>query len=224
MGSVAKLKAPGYSVAMRGDTATIYLYGQIGASFFGDGITAKQFADDLGKLKSAKTIDVRINSEGGDVFEAKTIYSLLNEHKARVNMHIDGLAASSASFIAMAGDSIAISEGGFMMIHNAWTISAGNAADMRATANLLDNVDASIVAVYSARTGLSAPELENMMAAETWLNSEDAIKHGFATEVIQNQRVAASVRDPSRFKHLPKSLLPKRAAVAALLENFRTNN
>ncbi len=99
--------ASGYRVIARGDDAAeIYIYGVIGGDWFGDGVTAKMVADDLKDLGKVKNIDVRINSEGGSVFDGKAIYSLLVENKATVNVKIDGLAASAASFIAMAGNSI----------------------------------------------------------------------------------------------------------------------
>src|SRR6185369_13034984 len=92
-------KDSGYRMLAKGkDNAEIYLYGVIGGDWFGEGVTAKQFADDLKKLGNVKTIDLRINSEGGSVFDGKAMYSLLNEHPAKVVTHIDGLAASAASF------------------------------------------------------------------------------------------------------------------------------
>ncbi len=103
----------GYRVVNRGkDSAEIYLYGAIGGDWMGEGITAKQFADDLKALGPVKKIDLRINSEGGSVFDGKAMYSLLNAHSANITVHVDGLAASAASFIAMAGDTIEIAEGG----------------------------------------------------------------------------------------------------------------
>jgi ATP-dependent Clp protease protease subunit len=120
----SKPSASGYRMVARGtDRAEIYLYGTVGADWFGEGVTAKQFAADLKGLGKVKTIDLRINSDGGSVFEGKTIYSLLAEHPAKVITRIDGLAASIASLIAMAGDEIHIAEGGFVMIHNAWTFT-----------------------------------------------------------------------------------------------------
>jgi ATP-dependent protease ClpP protease subunit len=135
----------GYRLVVREVTATAkrqgrcaprsMLYGVIGEIYlydwFGDGVTAKQFADDLKALGNVKTIDLRINSEGGSVFDGKAMYSLLNEHKAKIIVHIDGLAASAASFVAMAGDEIEIAEGGFVMIHNAYMVAMGDARELR---------------------------------------------------------------------------------------------
>jgi ATP-dependent Clp protease protease subunit len=212
----------GYRIVARSsDAAEMYLYGPIGESFFSDGVSAKQVANDLKKIGNVKTLDVRINSEGGDVFDGKAIYSLLTENKAKVRVHIDGLAASAASFIAMAGDEINISEGGFVMIHDAYAGVQGRAADMRQMADLLDSVNGTIVDVYAARTKQDKGKIREWMSAETWFTGADAVKNGFATHMVENLKVAASVRDPKMFKNLPTSLRPNRAKVAALIERIR---
>lgn len=210
--------ASGYRVIAKGDDAAeIYIYGVIGGDWFGEGITAKMVADDLKALGKVKNIDVRINSEGGDVFQGKAIYSLLVENKAKINVKIDGLAASAASFIAMAGDSIEIAEGAFVMIHDAYGVSFGRAEDMRAYADLLDTVNASIIDVYVARTKQSADKIKKWMKDETWMTAKDAVTNGFADTMTENLKVAASVSHPDRFKHVPSALLPRRAAAAAQL-------
>ena len=142
MAEIVKLRASSaYKIYARDDVGTIYLYGVIGETFFADGITAKQIADDLKKLGRLSTLNVRINSEGGDVFQGRTIYNLLKSNPARIVVHIDGLAASAASLVAMAGAEIKIADGSFVMVHNAWSRIAGNAKDMRAHAELLEQVD-----------------------------------------------------------------------------------
>lgn len=210
---------PGYRMAKRGsDRAEVYLYGVIGQDWFGDGITAKRFADDLKALgKGIKTIDLRINSEGGDVFAGKAMYSLLVEHEAKIVVHIDGLAASAASFIAMAGEEINIAEGAFVMIHEAWTVAIGGADDMRRTAGLLETVNETIVEVYVARTKNKTDDVKKWMSDETWMTGKEAVKKGFADKVVDNLKVAASVRDPSKFKHLPAALQPNRAKAEAAI-------
>lgn len=221
--NLASAKAPGgYRFAARGsDRAEVYLYGQIGESWFGDGISAKRFADDLKAVQNAKTIDVRINSEGGDVFDGKAIYMLLLQHKANVVVWVDGLAASAASFIAMAGNEINIAEGGFMMVHNAWTVAAGNSEDLRRTADLLESVSTSIRDTYTARTKRSTDEVQAWMDAETWFTGADAVKYGFADKMVENLKAAASVRDPGRFKNCPTELFPRRAAALATIAALR---
>ena len=222
--SINKRSGPpvGYRMVARGnDRAEIYLYGIIGADWFGEGVTAKQFAADLKALGTVKTIDLRINSEGGSVFDGKAIYSLLVEHQAKIITHIDGLAASAASFVAMAGNEIEIAEGGFIMIHNAWMFAIGDAKEMRRTADLLDTVNGTIVDVYASRTNTARDTIAKMMDDETWMTAADAVKQGFADRMVENLKVAASVTHPDRFKRLPASLLPKRAAAAARLRALR---
>jgi ATP-dependent Clp protease protease subunit len=210
--------ANGYRVIARGqDSAEIYLYGVIGGDWFGDGVTAKQFADDLKALGNVKQIDLRINSEGGSVFDGKAMYSLLNEHKAKIVVHIDGLAASAASFIAMAGDEINISEGGFLMIHNAYMVAIGDAREMRRSADLLDTVNKTIVDVYAARTKMDPKQIMKLMDAETWMTGQEAVTNGFANTMVANLKVAASVKNPERFHNLPAALRPNRARAAALV-------
>ena len=123
---MSKLKIIGtdsknFSCKKRGKKAEIALYGTIGETFFDDGITAKRFIEELNELKDVDSIDLRINSMGGDVFEGVTIYNRLKEYKATINVYVDGLAASIASVIAMAGDTVTMGEGSFMMVHSPMT-------------------------------------------------------------------------------------------------------
>ena len=208
----------GYRVVNRGkDSAEIYLYGAIGADWFGDGVTAKQFADDLKAIGPVKNIDLRINSEGGSVFDGKAMYSLLNEHPAKITVHIDGLAASAASFIAMAGDTIEIAEGGFVMIHNAFMLAMGDAREMRRSADMLDTVNQTIIDVYAARTKADRASITKMMDDETWMTGAEAVKNGFADKMVENLKVAASISHPDRFKKLPAALKPNALRASAAL-------
>lgn len=214
-------KPGGYRVVAAKDSAVVYLYGPIGSSWWSDGgVSANQFRQDLDALGAVKTIDLRINSEGGDVFDGQAIYALLVQHKATVTAHIDGLAASAASFIAMAGNSIEISESGFMMLHNASGACFGTAADMRKTADLLEAVNGSICSIYAARTKMDPAKCQNMMDAETWMTGQEAVDNGFADKVVPNMAVAASVRDPSKYRHLPAALRPNRLKAVAALSKF----
>jgi ATP-dependent protease ClpP protease subunit len=211
--------ASGYRVLRNAAAASaeIYIYGPIGASMCGDGITANRFRTDLQALGTVKTLDVRLNSEGGDVFDGKAIYALLVEHQAKVTMHVDGLAASAASFICMAGDTIEMAEGAFMMIHDAWAFCAGTADDMTRMAALLTTVNGTIADVYAARTGQSKDQVASWMADETWMTAADCVDRKFADRLSPNLQVAAAVRDASRFRNLPAALRPRRAAAAAEL-------
>lgn len=199
----------GYSIKAKGTTAgEIYIYEDVGEGWFG-GVTAKQFATDLKALGPVQTLDVRINSGGGDVFDGLAIYRQLVDHPARVVSHIDGFAASIASVIAMAGDEIRISEAGFVMIHDAWGLAVGSAADMRQMADLLDTTSGSITDVYVARTRAQRPDVRQWMEAETWFTGAEAVEHGFADSVEENLKVAAKF-DPAKhkFRHAPAALAP----------------
>ncbi len=164
-------------------------------------------------------LDLRINSGGGDVFDGLAIYNLLREHDARKTVHVDGLAASIASVIAMAGDDIQIADSGFMMIHNAWGLVMGDAEEARKFAGLLDQTSGAIADVYVARTGQPLDQVRQLMADETWMGSEQAIELGFADSIVTNFKVAASVApriDLSRFRSAPP---PVAAAAARPLYN-----
>ena len=204
----------GYSIRAKANAAEIYIYEDVGEGWFG-GVSAKQFATDLKALGAVNQIELRINSYGGDVFDGLAIYRQLVEHPAKVVSHIDGIAASIASVIAMAGDTVEIAEAGFVMIHNASGGCLGCADDMRSMASLLDTITATIADVYSARTGLGSQALLAMMEAETWLTAGDAVTQGFADSVAENLRVAAHA-DASRhrFMHAPEALaLPTTAII-----------
>lgn len=210
----------GYKMVNRKGRGEIYLYGIIGDSWFGDGITASQFAKDLKALGEVSAIDLRINSDGGSVTHAESIYTHLVEHKASVTTHIDGIAASAASYIAMAGDEILIADGGFVMIHEARSIEYGTSEGFRRMADLLDKTNDRIVAKYKARTKNDDKQLRAWMAEEKWFVGPEAVEHGFADRVVENLKIAACITDQSRFKNLPTALRQNRArasiAIAAM--------
>src|SRR5262245_17958101 len=210
----------GYRMVNRAGRGEIYLYGPIGLSWFGDGVTAKPFASDLKALGSVSEIDLRINSDGGSVPEAEAIYTHLIEHKAPVTVHIDGMAASAASFVAMTGQTILIADSGFVMIHKAHMMEYGTADDFRRAADLLDRTTDKIVKKYAARTKNSESDIRDWMKAETWFIGEEAVNKGFADKVVENLKVAASLRNPSMYKNLPAALRPRRSlAVAAIAKS-----
>jgi ATP-dependent protease ClpP protease subunit len=197
----------------------IVIYGTIGMDWFGDGITAKSFAKELKGLGEVDAIDLRINSEGGAVHDARAIYNLLVQHKARVDVHVDSLAASAASFIAMAGDTIEIAESGFFMIHNARMVAAGTADDFDAAANFLRTVNRTIADTYTARTGNNADKIKKWMDAETWFTGQEALDAGFATSIVENKTAAAKITvDPVfNYAHVPAALRVNRSRALALL-------
>ena len=141
---------------------------------------------DLAAIKAAK-IHLRINSPGGDVFEARAIATAIREHPAEIIAHVDGLAASAASFVALAGDRVQISRGAMFMIHNAWVFALGNAEELRKLAELLEKVDGDLTADYVRETGESQDQVEAWMEAETWFTAEEAIEHGFADAIAGDE-------------------------------------
>lgn len=175
-----------YSTENKAGKLTIRLYDAIGPDWIGM-IGAETIARVLDEAGDVKTIDLRINSPGGDVFEGVAIYNQLVAHKATVNVTIDGLAASIASVIAMAGDDIAIAKAGQVMIHPPSGMAWGTSADMRQLADLLDSIQGSITGVYADRTGRDADELKAWIDAETWMTAEQAVERGFADRVIENK-------------------------------------
>lgn len=156
------------------------------------GINASSFIRDLRSIGAVDRIDLRINSPGGDVFDGAAIYQLLLAHPARVVVHIDGLAASMASVVAMAGDEINIGSNAFLMIHNPWSVQVGDAGEMRSMADLLDQIGQTIVTAYERKTGLGRDELTAMMDAETWMAGEEAVAKGFADNVTGAVKLSAS--------------------------------
>ena len=179
-------------IVNQGDRAEIYIYDDIGEGWFG-GISAHQFAQDLDEL-TARDIDVRINSAGGSVFEGVSIYNSLKRKDANISVYVDGVAASIASVIAMAGDTVTIGDGAMMMIHRANTYTYGDAEEHVKAANLLEAVEAQIKGIYQKRVNLDSDELQEMLDAETWLTGEEAVEHGFADSVGESMDVAACIR------------------------------
>jgi ATP-dependent Clp protease, protease subunit len=173
-----------YEIKARGDVAEILIYDEIGTY----GVSAKQFVQQLAEL-TAKTIRIRINSPGGDVFDGIAIYNAIVGHEAHIETQIDGVAASAASFIALAGDSVAIAQHAFLMIHKAWAIVLGNADDMRQMANILEKIDGQLADLYAAKSGKSRKQVLEWMAAETWFTADEAREAGFVDVVLGDDNV-----------------------------------
>ena len=167
------------------DMAEVFVYGDIGGWM--DGVSADEFARELKSLKVTE-ITARINSGGGSVFEGQAIYNSLVNHPARVNVVIDGIAASIASVIAMAGDNISITEGSHIMVHKPWSMAMGDANSMRKEAEVLDSLESGIIDIYAARTGKSREKLEKWVSEETWFKGAAAVDAGFADNVIPAKR------------------------------------
>lgn len=151
-------------------------------SWWGDEVTPKMFRDELAERSGA--ITVRINSPGGDVTAGVAIYNALAEHEGQVTVKVDGLAASAASFIAMAGDKIVMLPGSMMMVHEPWTFAGGNSEDLTQAVEMLKKTTDSMVPLYAARTGQSEEKIRELLKAETWMTADDAVELGFADEAI----------------------------------------
>jgi ATP-dependent Clp protease, protease subunit len=187
--------------------AEIVIYDEIGAF----GIPAKAFLDELKALGPVPELTVRINSPGGSVFDGVAIYNALKRHDAVITVWIDGIAASIASMIAMAGDDVVMPENAMLVLHDPSGLVAGTAADMRAMVEALDRMKAGMVAAYRDKSGRDDAEIEALMAAETWLSAEEAVDLGLADRVEQPVRMAAHF-DLSRFRHPPPQLAARAAA------------
>ena len=207
------------------NAAEILIYDVIGEDFWGEGVSGKGVKKQLDDLGEISDISVRINSPGGNVWDGLTIYNLLKEHPAEVHVHIDGIAASAASFIAMSGDLISMGEGSMMMVHNPWSLAIGEANDLRKAADMLDKVGSQLVDIYTRRTGNKRDAVVDWMDAETWFTDSEAVENGFADERTADKKAEKTEdEDPSdrwqemiaRFKRPPSSLIDgfKIAAVA----------
>lgn len=164
-------------------TRTLFLNGEISdETWYGDEVTPQLFKDELNV--DSGDITVWINSPGGDVFAAAQIYNMLRDYKGHVTVKIDGLAASAASVIAVAGDTVLVSPVAMMMIHNPATLAMGNTKDMEAAIAMLNEVKESILNAYVDKTGLSRNKLSKMMDDETWFNAKKAVELGFADKVL----------------------------------------
>ena len=191
-----------YTIRARASGAEVLIYDEIGAY----GVTAKGFLAELGALSDDAPIDLRLNSPGGSVFDAVAIYNALNRHAGDITVWIDGIAASAASYIAMAGDTVVMPGNAFLMIHDPSGLVMGTADDMRSMAEALDKVKSSLVQGYAARSTKPSDEIAALMAAETWLDASDALDLGFADRIAEPVKLAAAF-DITRFRNAPPSLV-----------------
>jgi ATP-dependent Clp endopeptidase proteolytic subunit ClpP len=197
-----------YNIVNKGEKAEIWIYEEIGEDFWtGGGITAKSFQKELADIKASQ-IDLHINCPGGLVFDGITIYNLIKQHPANVTTYIDGLAASIASVIALAGNKVVMAENALFMIHGAMGMTAGFAKDMRDFADKLDKVSGMISSAYVSKTGKDESEILSMMDVETWMTASEAKDYGFIDEISGEMDMAACakfvpVMAKAGFKHIP---------------------
>jgi len=190
------------------ESADLYIYDVVGDSWTGN--DAATLVKAISGLKK-KHLNTHINSPGGSVFDGVAIYNALKNHEGGVTTHIDGLAASIASIIALAGDKIIMADNAMMMIHNPWTMAMGDADEMRKTADILDQIKETLINTYSAKTGKDRKKVADDMENETWFTAQEAKEYGLITEIAGGLKIAACV-SPSLvqnlgFRKAPESLL-----------------
>jgi ATP-dependent Clp endopeptidase proteolytic subunit ClpP len=199
--------------------AEILLYDFIGYDWWSDtGTTALSFKQNLDNLGDVKRLTVRINSPGGDVWDGMSIYNQLSQFPAETTVVIDGLAASVASVVAMAGDKIQAAEVSQLMIHDAWTIVMGNEQDLREMADVLSKIDGQIADTYAVRSGRPAAEFRELQNKDTYLTAQEALSLGLIDEVIGTRKTkqdpAAAGQRASRRVRSQISLLRGRLAIS----------
>lgn len=201
------------------DAAEVMIYDYIG---FG-GVSAADFTKELNAVK-AKTLTVRLNTPGGDVFDGLAIYNSLKSHGATIHIRVDGLAASIGSIIAMAGDTITMGESAFLMVHNPWALTIGNSSDMREMAAVLDKIGGSLARIYQFRANVSQEQAQKWMDAETWFTAEDAKAAGLADVVQKSDGHGAQDRstfDLSGYAKVPAALTEPVQAIDQEAESRR---
>lgn len=195
-----------YRLRQIGDATEILLYDEIGESWFG-GVSAKQFREDVDAVKTDRII-LRLNSPGGDALDGRAMYNTLKQSGHYVVAHVDGLAASAATMPMMAANELYMGRGAMIMIHNAWTVAAGDHHELRRVANLTEQVTEDLIPEYARYTGKTQDEIRSMLDAETWLNADQAIEEGFATGMSEDAiQVAAAVVHPKRYRNTPEHLI-----------------
>lgn len=207
-----------FEIKNKAENSEVWIYDEIGAW----GIKAMDFIKELKGIKN-KTIDMHINCPGGDVFDGAAIYNAIKNHGATFTTYIDGLAASIASVIALAGDKVVMAENAIYMMHNPWGLVIGNADDMRKQAEVLDKVRDTMLGAYITKSGQSQEDIIALLDNETWLNADEAKKAGFVDEISGKMDIAACARfvpvmAKLGFKKIPKALNPNQTPSARDIE------
>ena len=178
--------------ADKSEERVLELYGTIAEeSWFDDDVTPQMFRDEL--FSGSGDVVIWINSPGGDCIAASQIYSMLMDYKGNVTIKIDGIAASAASVIAMAGTKVLMAPTALMMIHNPMTAAFGDHEDMQKAIEMLSEVKESIINAYEIKTSLSRAKLSHLMDSETWMNAKKAIELGFADDILTDEKIAAEM-------------------------------
>ena len=197
-----KATASWYSIkaAVGDEPVTVLIYDEIGYW----GITAEQFVNEFSSI-DATDITIRINSPGGSVFEGMAMYNAIRRHKAKITTQIDGLAASMASIIALAGDEVLMAENAYYMIHNPWGGCYGESKDLRKYADRLDEMRDQLANIYQSKTGIDRDVILTAMADETWYTGTTAIEHGFVDALTETLDAAACYHGHQAIEHINKA-------------------
>ena len=198
-------------------SADLYIYGVIvdNSEFRWDesDVMPKDVLEALEQVKNLQQLNIYINSPGGSVFAGQAIYNILNRSKAKKTVYIDGVAASIASVIALAGDEIKVPSNAFMMVHKPWVLAMGNSDDLRKMADDLDSLQGGIMTVYKENLseGVEASTMEDMVNKETWLNGDEIAQYFDRVEVIESKQVAACGPEfLERYNKAPSKLLNRK--------------
>ena len=195
-----------YSLVVNQDEkrADIYIYGDIVSwPWLESDVSSYNLAQEIAALEGVDTINVYINSYGGEVAEGLAIYNQLRRHRAKIRTVVDGFACSAASVVFMAGDERVMSNASLLMIHNAWLLTAGDSNDLRKDADDLEIINAATIQAYLNHVNISEDKLKEMMDAETWISAADALEMGFATAVVNpatTDKAAASLRQRQQIR------------------------
>jgi len=211
----------------KGKDATVYVYDEIGYW----GVTPEDFVKELNNL-SADTVHIRFNSPGGSVFDGTAMFNAIKQHKSKTVAHVDGLAASIASVIALGADEVVMAENAFMMIHEPWSMVMGNSDDMREEADLLDKVGGTIMNTYVKKTSMKESEIKDLVRSETWMTAEEALEMGFVDSIEEDtgdEKAKATLFDLNVFSNVPDQLIGERETLTAreletLLKNSGFSN
>jgi ATP-dependent Clp protease, protease subunit len=205
------MKTPNFRAEAKGKSLRLEIYDVIGPSWAGM-IDAKSVSEAIRDAGDVSKIDVHINSPGGDVWEGLAIHNLLKDHEAKVNVKVDGVAASSASVIAMAGDTITIPKNALLMIHNPWSFAMGYESDLRKQADVLAKHKTAIIETYLTKTKKSADEVSKLMDEETWFTGAEAVDAGFAdktsAEISVSKAASAHNEIAAMYQHAPSNFSP----------------
>jgi ATP-dependent Clp protease, protease subunit len=222
--------SPSIVAASEDSNDTISIYDVIGSDpWTGEGTTAKRIAAALRSIGASKKVTVNINSPGGDMFEGLAIYNLLRQHEGHVTVRVLGLAASAASIIAMAGDTVQVGRAAFLMVHDCWAIVIGNRRDLIESAATLEPFDRAMAGIYAAHTGASDEEMLALMDAETWINGAAAVEQGFADALLPAEQIAEqAVSDTRIAAHLLDMALARaglpRSERRAMLQAYKAGD